>query len=350
MPVDPATAAAVVNIGSKAVPLLRNIFGKDVQYPFAMQQVLISGKDFSVRLGASTVLDGGPIAAVQQAAQQIVNQLAAIRRSRMRLKGGALVIGYNTARPGDRLGTGWFTGPTASFTTGAESSGLTSASQAIYQATVATVNRLRQVPPAAPSRSPPLLRPPTVSASAPTAPAMPAAPVMPSMDSPIQFLSGGSDMSFYPTATTGPNMDIGVQAPNADLWSMIAGGLDLANSIFNSTGPATMSAGMGNAWLPSVLPAIGTVVRGAAGALPTIFRGAAGAAAAGAIGAAIYDAAGNLIGYQQKKKARHMNPLNVKAARRAIKRICGVRTVCHSIESQLPTRGSPTRKRKARCK
>jgi hypothetical protein len=101
------------------------------------------------------------------------------------------------------------------------------------------------------------------------------------------------------------------------------------------------------------LPAVSSVVRGAVGALPTIARGATGAivpAAAGAVGAAIYDAAGNLIGYTQKKKTRRMNPLNIRAARRAIRRICGVRQVCSSIERQLPTRAQAGGRRSCKPK
>lgn len=61
-----------------------------------------------------------------------------------------------------------------------------------------------------------------------------------------------------------------------------------------------------------------------------------GAAIAGGTiaGEAIYDAAGNLIGYKQRR--RRMNPLNPKAARRAIRRVKSVRKMLHNIEKQLP--------------
>jgi len=61
-----------------------------------------------------------------------------------------------------------------------------------------------------------------------------------------------------------------------------------------------------------------------------------GAAIAGGTiaGEAIYDAAGNLIGY--KPRRRRMNPLNPKAARRAIRRVKSVRKMLQTIEKQLP--------------
>lgn len=66
--------------------------------------------------------------------------------------------------------------------------------------------------------------------------------------------------------------------------------------------------------------------------LPTIGRETARAGAAGA-------AALGLSGlFGGTKKRRRMNPLNVKAARRAIRRINAVRKITRDIEKQLPTR------------
>ncbi|MGH8833336.1 MAG: hypothetical protein ACREXV_19970 [Polaromonas sp.] len=51
------------------------------------------------------------------------------------------------------------------------------------------------------------------------------------------------------------------------------------------------------------------------------------------IGGLVYDAAGNLQG---ATKRRQMNPLNARAARRAVRRIKSVRKLCQRIESTLP--------------
>lgn len=74
----------------------------------------------------------------------------------------------------------------------------------------------------------------------------------------------------------------------------------------------------------SILPGIGAVGRGAARQLPGVVAGAA----AGAL----------FSGGGEKKKYRRMNPLNVKAARRAIRRIKAVRKITRDIEKSLPTR------------
>lgn len=74
--------------------------------------------------------------------------------------------------------------------------------------------------------------------------------------------------------------------------------------------------------------------------------GTLGKIAAGTIaGEAIYDAAGNLIGY--KKKRRRMNYMNYKAAKRATRRIKGARKMLQNIEKQLPKH--TVRSRTTRC-
>jgi uncharacterized protein RhaS with RHS repeats len=57
----------------------------------------------------------------------------------------------------------------------------------------------------------------------------------------------------------------------------------------------------------------------------------------------LYDAAGNLVGTQRKR--RRMNPTNIKAARRAIRRIRGARRVLQRIERSLPTRTVHSRRK-----
>src|SRR5512139_131029 len=65
-------------------------------------------------------------------------------------------------------------------------------------------------------------------------------------------------------------------------------------------------------------------------------------------GALLYDAFGNVIGH--RKRRRRMNPMNARAARRAIRRIKGARKMLQQIERQLPkqrtaSRSSPSSRR-----
>lgn len=71
--------------------------------------------------------------------------------------------------------------------------------------------------------------------------------------------------------------------------------------------------------LPAVLPGAGSIIGGVAGRIG--LRGVGRAVAGGAVGAAIFDAAGNLIGYGRKR--RRINPLNYRALKRAIRRVEG---------------------------
>lgn len=87
-------------------------------------------------------------------------------------------------------------------------------------------------------------------------------------------------------------------------------------------GAVKVSASKALAVIPKVKPGAGLV--------KTVAAVGAGTVA----GDAIYDAAGNLIGYKQKR--RRMNPLNPRAARRAIRRVKSVRKMLHNIEKQLP--------------
>jgi len=71
--------------------------------------------------------------------------------------------------------------------------------------------------------------------------------------------------------------------------------------------------------LPTVLPGAGAIIGGVAG---RIGMGKIGrAVVGGAVGAAIFDQAGNLIGYG--KKRRRINPLNYRALKRALRRVEG---------------------------
>lgn len=76
--------------------------------------------------------------------------------------------------------------------------------------------------------------------------------------------------------------------------------------------------------LPAALPTIGRVGVGVASRVGGAITRAAGSRAGRAIGAAatgvaIYDAAGNLLGYQ--KKRRRINPMNWRALNRALRRV-----------------------------
>lgn len=80
------------------------------------------------------------------------------------------------------------------------------------------------------------------------------------------------------------------------------------------------------------------VQRGAAaiaarGGLATVSKKVAGALGWVTVGGLVYDAAGNLQG---RASRRQMNPLNQRAARRAIRRIKRVRKIVNSIERALP--------------
>jgi len=55
-----------------------------------------------------------------------------------------------------------------------------------------------------------------------------------------------------------------------------------------------------------------------------------------AVGGLVYDAAGNLMG--QRAPARRINPMNVKAMRRSIRRVKAGRKICAEIDRMLPKR------------
>lgn len=55
-----------------------------------------------------------------------------------------------------------------------------------------------------------------------------------------------------------------------------------------------------------------------------------------AAGGLVYDAAGNLVG--QRSPARRINPMNVKAMRRSIRRVKAGRKICAEIDRMLPKR------------
>lgn len=92
-------------------------------------------------------------------------------------------------------------------------------------------------------------------------------------------------------------------------------------------------AAAGAAALPALRAAVPAVIQGAKNLIPKISPRVAKALGWVSVGALVYDAAGNLMG---RKAVRHMNPLNGRAAKRAIRRIKAVRKIVRSIESSLP--------------
>lgn len=106
------------------------------------------------------------------------------------------------------------------------------------------------------------------------------------------------------------------------------------------------------------IPRIGGAIAGGVRALPGLGRAAAGTATGlarrfprsakalrdlglVASGGLIFDQAGNIVG--RRPPARRMNPMNVRAARRAARRIKGAMKVCRELESCMPRRRAPPR-------
>lgn len=106
--------------------------------------------------------------------------------------------------------------------------------------------------------------------------------------------------------------------------------------------------------LPAVLPGVGEILGtktlGKVLTSPGV-QGAIGGIVGGAIGEAVFDGGGGAAGAPKRRK---MNYCNMKAANRAVRRICGARNALRKIEQSLPTRGK-TRpggctKRKKTCR
>lgn len=99
--------------------------------------------------------------------------------------------------------------------------------------------------------------------------------------------------------------------------------------------------------LPSILPRVGSLIPAAGtaarvavsgarqvwGKLPRWSKEAAAAAGLTIAGSMVLDSAGNPVG---RIGGRRMNPMNAKAARRAIRRIKSVRKILTNIEKSLP--------------
>jgi len=94
-------------------------------------------------------------------------------------------------------------------------------------------------------------------------------------------------------------------------------------------------AGVGN----SILPGVGSVVPSVVNAVGSILGGTVGrtvATGAATVGTALGVGQAISTVFGSPKKRRRMNPLNVRAARRAIRRVKAVRKITNDIEKQLP--------------
>lgn len=107
-----------------------------------------------------------------------------------------------------------------------------------------------------------------------------------------------------------------------------------------------VSAGVGSAIgralpsLPRVIPGAGAIGGAVRAAAPKVGR----ALGAAATGYAIYDAAGNFLGY--RKKPRRINPMNHRALNRAIRRVCAAKKISKKIEKLT---GGGSRRSSVRC-
>lgn len=96
----------------------------------------------------------------------------------------------------------------------------------------------------------------------------------------------------------------------------------------------------------ATLPGAGTVIQG----VKKYGGKALGVAGVAATGAAIYDEAGNLLGYAGKRR-RRMNYMNMRAAQRAARRVKGSMKLLRKLERSLPkqkTAGNCGRTKKCR--
>jgi len=125
---------------------------------------------------------------------------------------------------------------------------------------------------------------------------------------------------------------------------------EIKANVYQTT-PPNYPSGVGGPGMMTSMAAL-PALPGAGGAMTTALRtygpglikmGKKAAEAAGYIisGIWIFDQAGNIVGQVKKHK---MNYMNGKAARRAVRRIKGVRKICHSIERMLPKAKSSGRR------
>lgn len=98
--------------------------------------------------------------------------------------------------------------------------------------------------------------------------------------------------------------------------------------------PMIRAAGRALPGAGAVATTVGSTVRRLAPTVALWTRRAAAAAGLYVVGREVYDSLGNHKG--RLRKHRTMNPMNVKAARRAIRRVKAARKICHEIESHLP--------------
>lgn len=141
-------------------------------------------------------------------------------------------------------------------------------------------------------------------------------------------LQGGGIMT--PGINPGGSMPMGMGDFSIPSFPTLPGGGGLVQ-----TGMPGLSAmvGLSKTVLPAVRTGTTAVVAAGKRLLPKVNKAAAKALGWVTVGALVYDAAGNLMG---QTTTRRMNPLNARAARRAIRRIKSVRKIVRGIESSLP--------------
>lgn len=142
------------------------------------------------------------------------------------------------------------------------------------------------------------------------------------MKSPVAIPGTAGPISYKQPAGALP---VSMQAGSLPAFPAMPGG----TGGFVKTGLPVVAAGAA-----VVRAAAPYVARAAAATLPFIKKNAAKALNWAVVGDLVYDLAGNLQG--RTTSHRRINPLNAKAARRAIRRIKAVRKIASTIERALP--------------
>lgn len=124
----------------------------------------------------------------------------------------------------------------------------------------------------------------------------------------------------------GGNGNGGGFLPSSDFSSLVQGGIGLINALRSNRS----TSNSGGAVLPGAGLVQGDQIPPFPGPMGTVIR--AGREIGQQVGTQVGRARGPL------RRRRRMNPLNVRAARRAIRRIKAVRKITAQIERSLPTR------------
>lgn len=126
---------------------------------------------------------------------------------------------------------------------------------------------------------------------------------------------------------------VSVQKPNTNAQAL--------RSLNIAQGKAMQMSAVGGSGLPKAIAKAGPMIKTYGPGLIKMGKKAAEALGYIVTGGWIFDQAGSIIGQVKKPK---MNYMNGKAAKRAVRRIKGVRKICHSIERMLPKSKSSGRR------